>query len=149
MIATVREDLAIGNRESIYALRRVLVRRLQVVSAQVNRRERVRLQRAFIAEWGTFKREGRLDLLRRATRLGPAIAAEAGAAWRTSLLLELAAQGAGLRVIPGEAADPGQNVSKILGDRTQSGVDWEATRADSHSRQGDLFQHQAPLARAG
>ncbi len=91
MIAICREDSARKDREERYALRRLLVGRLQKASRGIPRRSRFEHHRQFAEEWSRFARDGRLDLLKRALLVGPAVAAEAGEGWRASLLLSLAA----------------------------------------------------------
>lgn len=78
--------------EDTYALRRILVGRLQRSSRGVSRRERVEQLRLFAEEWTSFLEDGRLPLLRRALAFGPAVASEAGGLWRKSFLLNLASQ---------------------------------------------------------
>lgn len=79
-------------REDTYALRRILVGRLQRSSRGISRRERVEQLRLFAEEWTSFLEDGRLPLLRRALAFGPAVASEAGGLWRRSFLLSLASQ---------------------------------------------------------
>ncbi len=79
-------------QEDTYALRRILVERLQKSSRGVSRRERVEQLRRFAEEWTSFLEDGRLPLLRRALAVGPAVASEAGDLWRKSFLLGLASQ---------------------------------------------------------
>ena len=90
MIAFSNESAERTEREDNYALRRILVGRLQRSSRGVSRRARMEQLRRFSDEWKTYLEEGRLDLLRRALAVGPAVALDAGDLWRRSFLLDLA-----------------------------------------------------------
>ena len=92
MIAFSNQSPEETTREDTYALRRILVGRLQRSSRGVPRRERVEQLRRFAEEWTSFLEGGRLPLLRRALAFGPAVASEAGDLWRRSFLLGLASQ---------------------------------------------------------
>ncbi len=121
-------------REDTYALRRILVGRLQRNSRGVTRRERVEQLRRFAEEWTSFLEEGRLPLLHRTLALGPAVACEAGDLWRRSLLLDLASQVDWKReAAPAPAPVPAPDPDPVV----------EPTRRRSGSErgdQGDLFQ---------
>jgi hypothetical protein len=51
MIATQYEDPARREREEVYAVRRILIRRLQKATRGIPRKDRVVALRSFIAEW--------------------------------------------------------------------------------------------------
>lgn len=72
MIATRQEDPNRLAKEDAYALRRILVRRLQQAAKGVSRRERVARHRQFAREWQEMVLEGQLGALRRAVVRGPA-----------------------------------------------------------------------------
>ena len=69
MIATQYEDPARREREEIYAVRRILIRRLQKATRGVPRKERVGAMRSFVAEWERL-RAGEGGELRAAARQG-------------------------------------------------------------------------------
>ncbi len=92
MIAFVNEAQDQITREDGYALRRILVGRLQQRSRGVTRGDRVTQLRRFSDEWTSFVECGKLPLLRRVLAVGPAAAVEAGDLWRHSYLLTLACQ---------------------------------------------------------
>ncbi len=90
MIAVNREWSEVRSRQEAYALRRVLVGKLQIACRSVPRRTRAERLRRFADEWSEFVQERRLGLLRRAVAVGPAVATEAGDLWPASFLLALA-----------------------------------------------------------
>jgi hypothetical protein len=122
MIAICREDSVRKSREERYALRRVLVARLQKVSRGIPRRSRFESHRQFATEWERCTREGRLDLVHRALVVGPAVAAEAGEDWRSSFLLSLAADSATLRPVSRPIAESGgAQATSALDSSSESG----------------------------
>ena len=74
MIVFSNQSLKETTREEIYALRRILVGRLQRSSRGVPRRGSASSGlRQFAEEWTSFLEGGRLPLLRRRAGLGPAV----------------------------------------------------------------------------
>jgi hypothetical protein len=134
MIAFSNQSLDGTTREDTYAVRRILVGRLQRSSRGIPRRERVEQLRRFAEEWTTFLEDGRLPLLRRALAFGPAVASEAGDLWRRSFLLGLACQADSIPAAepepaPAASPEPDQIVEPARR-RVGSG----------RNDQGDLFQ---------
>ena len=144
--------LPTSSQEDKYALRRILVGRLQRACRGVSRRTRFQRHRSFIEEWSAYERLGRQDLLWRAVTVGPAVGAEVGETWRDSFLLRLAAAGP-LGVISSRSVDGGvetsrsRNLIKVLGKTRVCEVDLNSARADSN-HQGNLFQQVTPRALA-
>lgn len=56
-VATERE------KQALYLLRRVLVKRLQAATRGISRGARVAAHRRFVEQWGEFSRTGRLEFL--------------------------------------------------------------------------------------
>jgi hypothetical protein len=90
MIATRFEDPRQKAREETYALRRILVRRLQKATRGVSRRERVEQHQRFAEEWRIFSTDGRLAAVRQALASGE-VPAWGGMESSESLLIRLAA----------------------------------------------------------
>ena len=78
MIATQHEDPARREREEVYAVRRILIRRLQKATRGIPRRDRVVALRSFVAEWERLRSgPGMADLRAAAQQGGRELRAEA------------------------------------------------------------------------